>query len=154
VAWRGGEIVGAVHDENAWAFCGKEVAGHAGLFGTAEGVARFGAGVLDALAGRLPGWLTQAEADVLTRPRAQGTLRAGFDGRAAEGSAAGAAFGPRAFGHLGFTGTSLWCDPDADVVAVILTNRVNPTRDNIAIRRARPLLNDALFALGSELARG
>jgi serine-type D-Ala-D-Ala carboxypeptidase len=154
VAWRGGEIVGAVHDENAWAFCGRGVAGHAGLFGTAEGVARFGAGVLDALAGRLPDWLTKAEADVLTRPRHQGTLRAGFDGRAAEGSAAGAAFGPRAFGHLGFTGTSVWCDPDAGVVAVILTNRVNPTRDNIAIRRARPLLNDALFALGSELAQG
>jgi CubicO group peptidase (beta-lactamase class C family) len=153
VAWRGGEIVGAVHDENAWAFSGKAVAGHAGLFGTAEGVARFGAAMLDALAGRAPDWLTEAEAAVLTRPRPHGTLRAGFDGRAPEGSAAGTAFGPRSFGHLGFTGTSLWCDPDADVVAVILTNRVNPTRDNIAIRRVRPILNDALFALGSALGR-
>ena len=153
VAWRGGEIVGAVHDENAWAFSGHAVAGHAGLFGTAEGVARFGAAMLDALAGRAPDWLTEAEAAVLTRPRPQGTLRAGFDGRAPTGSAAGAAFGPRSFGHLGFTGTSRWCDPDAEVVAVILTNRVNPTRDNIAIRRARPPLNDALFAVGAALAR-
>jgi CubicO group peptidase (beta-lactamase class C family) len=46
---------------------------------------------------------------------------------------------------LGFTGTSLWCDPDADVVSVILTNRVCPTRDNVEIRRVRPPLNDALF---------
>lgn len=153
VAWRGGEIVGAVHDENAWAFSGSAVSGHAGLFGTAEGVARFGVAVLDALAGRLSNWLSAAEASVLTRPRPGGTLRAGFDGRTPEGSAAGAAFGPRSFGHLGFTGTSLWCDPDAEVVAVILTNRVNPTRDNVAIRRARPLLNDALFAVGTALGR-
>jgi CubicO group peptidase (beta-lactamase class C family) len=153
VAWRGGEIVGAVHDENAWAFSRTAVAGHAGLFGTAEGVARFGIAVLDALAGRLPHWLTKSETEVLIRPRPHGTLRAGFDGRASEGSAAGGGFGPLSFGHLGFTGTSLWCDPEAEVVAVILTNRVNPTRDNTAIRRARPLLNDALYAVGTALGR-
>jgi CubicO group peptidase (beta-lactamase class C family) len=153
VAWRGGEIAGLVHDENAWAYSGSAVSGHAGLFGTAEGLARFGAAMLDALAGRLSTWLTASEASVLTRPRPRGTLRAGFDGRAPEGSAAGTAFGPNSFGHLGFTGTSLWCDPESEVVAVILTNRVNPTRDNLAIRRARPLLNDALFAAGAALGQ-
>jgi len=151
VAWRGGEIVGAVHDENAWAFAGHGVAGHAGLFGTAEAVARFGAAFLDAFSGRDARWLTPAEAIVLCRPRPLGTLRAGFDGRSPEGSAAGSAFGPRSFGHLGFTGTSLWCDPDASVVAVILTNRVNPTRENIAIRAVRPSLHDALFAVALSL---
>jgi CubicO group peptidase (beta-lactamase class C family) len=55
--------------------------------------------------------------------------------------------GPRAFGHLGFTGTSLWCDPDLGLVTVILTNRVHPTRDHVAIRAARPALQDALVAL-------
>lgn len=151
VAWRGGEIAGAVHDENAWAYAGRGVAGHAGLFGTAESVARFGAAFLDALSGADTGWLTPAEANVLSRPRPLGTLRAGFDGKAAEGSAAGTFFGPKSFGHLGFTGTSIWCDPDAAVVAVILTNRVNPTRDNVEIRKARPLLHDALFAEASRL---
>jgi serine-type D-Ala-D-Ala carboxypeptidase len=151
VEWRGGELVAVVHDENAWAYAGQGVAGHAGLFGTAIAVARFGAAVQDALKGRTPEWLGPAELTVLTRPRPDGTLRAGFDGRAASGSAAGTAFGDASFGHLGFTGTSLWCDPDADVAAVILTNRVHPTRDNIAIRAARPGLHDALFALGKAL---
>jgi CubicO group peptidase (beta-lactamase class C family) len=154
VARRGGEIIGQVHDENAWAFSGLSTAGHAGLFGTAESVARFGASFLDALAGRAEGWLESARAEVLTRPRPLGTLRAGFDGRSEEGSAAGTAHGPRSFGHLGFTGTSVWCDPDRDVVTVILTNRVSPTRDNIAIRRVRPALNDALVALAEELREG
>lgn len=151
VPWRSGEIVGAVHDENAWAYAGYGVAGHAGLFGTAASVARFGAAFLDALSGRDSRWLTPTEAAVLCRPRPLGTLRAGFDGRSAEGSSAGGAFGPGSFGHLGFTGTSLWCDPEASLVAVILTNRVNPTRDNIAIRAARPPLHDALFAAASDL---
>jgi serine-type D-Ala-D-Ala carboxypeptidase len=145
VAWRGGEIVGSVHDENAWILSGLALSGHAGLFGTAGGVARFGAAMLDALAGRLPDWLRPEEASELVVPRSGGTLRAGFDGRADEGSSAGSHFGAKAFGHLGFTGTSLWCDPVADVVTVILTNRVSPSRENLAIRSARPVLNDALF---------
>jgi CubicO group peptidase (beta-lactamase class C family) len=153
VPWRGGEIVGCVHDENAWILSGLELSGHAGLFGTAESVLRFGAAILDALAGRRPGWLTPDEANELVVTRAGGTLRAGFDGRASEGSSAGSRFGSRSFGHLGFTGTSLWCDPDADIVAVILTNRVSPSRENVGIRSARPLLNDALFAV-ADLLKG
>jgi CubicO group peptidase (beta-lactamase class C family) len=151
VEFRGGEIIGVVHDENAWALSGRGLSGHAGLFGTAEAVARFGAAVLDALAGRLPSWLHGPEAEPLVQQRPGGTLRAGFDGRSEEGSSAGHAFGPRAFGHLGFTGTSFWCDPDADVVSVILTNRVSPSRDNVLIRQARPLLNDALFEAARSL---
>lgn len=151
VPFRGGEICGAVHDENAWALSGLGLSGHAGLFGTAPDVGRFGAAIVDALHGRRPDFLLPAEAERLVRPRPGGTLRAGFDGRADEGSSAGTEFGKNAFGHLGFTGTSLWCDPDAEIVAVILTNRVNPTRENIEIRRVRPALNDALFriALGA-----
>jgi CubicO group peptidase (beta-lactamase class C family) len=145
VPFRGGEIVGQVHDENAWALTGGALSGNAGLFGTAEAVARFGTWVVDALEGRVPGWLRAQEIEPLVRRRPGGTLRAGFDGRADEGSSAGTAFGPYAFGHLGFTGTSLWCDPDAGVVTVILTNRVSPSRNNVAIRRARPIINDALF---------
>ena len=65
------------------------------------------------------------------------------------GSSAGARCGPRTFGHLGFTGTSLWIDPDAEAVVVLLTNRVHPTRDNAGLRAARPIAHDALFALAA-----
>jgi CubicO group peptidase (beta-lactamase class C family) len=137
VAWRGGPVVGAVHDENAWALTGKGGSGHAGVFGTLDAVLAFGRSVLEAVMQGELGWLV--------RERPGGTLRAGFDGKSPEGSSAGARMGARAFGHLGFTGTSLWIDPDARVVVALLTNRVCPTREHIAIRAARPWAHDALF---------
>jgi CubicO group peptidase (beta-lactamase class C family) len=79
------------------------------------------------------------------RERAGGTLRAGFDGKSESGSSAGSHLGSRSFGHLGFTGTSLWMDPDAQVVVALLTNRVFPSRDHLAIREARPWAHDSLF---------
>ena len=53
---------------------------------------------------------------------------------------------PRAFGHTGFTGTSLWIDPDRGVYVVLLTNRVHPSRANDAIKQVRPALHDAVMA--------
>jgi CubicO group peptidase (beta-lactamase class C family) len=152
VAWRGGVLSGVVHDENAWALAGHGIAGHAGLFATVESVVRFGAAILDALRGRSD-WLRPGHARELVRPRLGGTLRAGFDGKSQSGSAAGVHAGPSTFGHLGFTGTSFWCDPDAQSVTVLLTNRVHPTRHNALIRAARPRVHDALLELASECAR-
>ncbi len=146
VPFRGGEVRGAVHDENAWALSGHGLSGHAGLFGTALSVARFGAALLTAESGRSQAWLDKESIEPLLAARAGGTLRAGFDGKSADQSSAGTLAGVRSFGHLGFTGTSLWCDPDAERVLVLLTNRVCPTRNNPRIRAARPLVNDALFA--------
>ena len=143
--FRGGVVHGIVHDENAWALSGHALSGHAGLFGTAESVARFGAALLDAVHGRSEAWLSRSGVAPLLRERPGGTLRAGFDGKSDTGSSAGAAAGPRSFGHLGFTGTSLWCDPDADRAVVLLSNRVCPTRLNTRIRAARPAVHDALF---------
>jgi serine-type D-Ala-D-Ala carboxypeptidase len=148
VLFRGGEVRGVVHDENAWALSGHAASGHAGLFGTALSVARFGAALLDAVNGRSEAWLRRSCLLPLLRERPGGTLRAGFDGKSDAGSSAGASAGPRSFGHLGFTGTSLWCDPDADRALVLLSNRVCPTRDNTHIRAARPVVHDALFAWG------
>jgi CubicO group peptidase (beta-lactamase class C family) len=147
VPWRGGPVVGAVHDENAWALTGEGGSGHAGMFGTVGAVLDFGCAVLD---------LLEARDDLrwLVRERPGGTLRAGFDGKTAEGSSAGTKFGPRSFGHLGFTGTSLWIDPDAHIVAVLLTNRVCPTRDNVAIREARPWVHDALWERACAIRKG
>jgi CubicO group peptidase (beta-lactamase class C family) len=145
VAWRGGLLRGVVHDENAWALAGHGLAGQAGLFGTAEAVAGLGIAVLDSLGGRRLDWLSPVAVTPLVRERAGGSLRAGFDGKSAGFSAAGRISSPRTFGHLGFTGTSLWCDPEANTVTVLLTNRVCPTRENQRIREARPRTHDALF---------
>jgi serine-type D-Ala-D-Ala carboxypeptidase len=145
VRFRGGVVRGIVHDENAWAFSGHALSGHAGLFGTAESVARFGRALLDALLGRSEAWLSANCLAPLVRARPGGTLRAGFDGKSVAHSSAGALAGAQSFGHLGFTGTSLWCDPEADRALVLLSNRVCPTRENARIRAARPAVHDALF---------
>ncbi|WP_437574723.1 serine hydrolase domain-containing protein [Sorangium sp. So ce887] len=144
VGFRGGMIRGAVHDDNAWTIARDGMAGHAGLFGDAMSVARLGVALLEALAGERPEWLSRDEVRRLIEPRPGGSLRAGFDGKSGERPSAGARFGPRTFGHLGFTGTSLWIDPDAELVGVLLTNRVHPTRASDAIRRARPAVYDAI----------
>lgn len=137
VAWRGGQVSGAVHDENAWALTGLGGSGHAGIFGTIDAVLTFGQAVLEGI--------HAGELEWLVRERPGGTLRAGFDGKSPEGSSAGTRMGPRTVGHLGFTGTSLWIDPEAAVVVSLLTNRVCPTREHVAIRAARPWAHDALF---------
>jgi len=144
VPFRGGEVRGVVHDENAWALSGHGLSGHAGLFGTATSVARFGAALLEALNGGST-WLDVTSLAPLLEERPGGSLRAGFDGKSADQSSAGSLVSSRSFGHLGFTGTSLWCDPEAERVLVLLTNRVCPTRNNLGIRAARPAVNDALY---------
>lgn len=151
VAWRGGEVRGCVHDENAWALTGTGGSGHAGMFGTVDAVLRFGAAALDAIVrgdGPLAGG---GDLSWLVRERPYGSLRAGFDGKSdgSDGSrsSAGKHAGPRTFGHLGFTGTSLWIDPEQGSVVSLLTNRVHPTRENVAIRQARPVAHDALWKM-------
>lgn len=148
VAFRGGVVRGVVHDENAFALYGDALAGHAGLFGDARSVLGIGEALLRALTAD-DGWLGPRDVAPLIRPRPGGTLLAGFDGRSQESPSSGSRLGPRTFGHLGFTGTSLWIDPEAEFAGVLLTNRVHPTREHIAIRKARPAVYDALFdALG------
>jgi CubicO group peptidase (beta-lactamase class C family) len=119
------------------------------MFGTVRAALAFGCAVLDALDPEVfeaPLRPHPRSLAWLVSPRAGGTLRAGFDGKSEEGSSAGRLAGPRTFGHLGFTGTSLWIDPDARTVVTLLTNRVHPTREHLAIRAARPRAHDALFA--------
>jgi CubicO group peptidase (beta-lactamase class C family) len=145
VAWRGGVVHAVVHDENAFALGGHGMCGHAGLFGTARDVALFGAALLDVLASRAQGWLEPHDLQPLIRVRPGGTLRAGFDGKSEVGSSAGEHCSMAAFGHLGFTGTSLWIDPEQSVAVCLLSNRVHPSRDNVAIKAARPDVHDGLF---------
>lgn len=138
-AYRGRILRGEVHDENCYAFGG--VAGHAGLFGTARSVLRFGLSLLAALEGR-SSWLDQALLRWALAPRGEGYV-VGWDTKSPTASSAGALFSARSFGHLGFAGTSIWCDPTRRLCAVLLSNRVHPTRDNIAIRAWRPRFHDA-----------
>lgn len=154
VTFRGGELRGVVHDENAWAFAGHGFAGHAGLFGTVHDVLGFGMALIDALAGRREDWLDRATVAALVAERPGGSLRLGFDGKSAEGSSAGPSASSHTFGHLGFTGTSFWCDPKAEVVTVLLSNRVCPTRENNAIRSCRPVVHEALFRFAKDRASG
>jgi serine-type D-Ala-D-Ala carboxypeptidase len=143
--WRGRLLRGEVHDENCYAFGG--ISGHAGLFGTARAMAKFGRAVLDASLGISSAFVPT---ELITRalmPRPGGTNRLGFDGKSLGESAAGKRTSPETFGHLGFTGTSLFCDPDHDVVMVFLSNRVCPSRANQKIKFFRPALHDGIMAL-------
>jgi CubicO group peptidase (beta-lactamase class C family) len=132
--FRGRVLAGEVHDENCYAFGG--ISGHAGLFGQAEAVLELGLALLDVLDGRSR-WLDQALLRWALAPRPGGGYVLGWDTKSADGSSAGALFSARSFGHLGFTGTSIWCDPARALCAVLLTNRVHPTRENIEHRDPR-----------------
>ena len=129
-------IRGTVHDENAWKLGG--VSGHAGLFSTAPDLARFARWLLTA-------WRQdsgQVRAFTKRQGIPTGSSRAlGWD-TPSETSSAGTKLGAHAFGHTGFTGTSIWIDPDKDLFVILLTNRVNPTRENGRIARVRPRVAD------------
>ena len=118
------------------------VAGHAGLFGTAEAVYLLARKWLLALNGAADE--LGLSYDMIQRCVSQrnlhpgGTRVLGWDTPTPGRSSAGLHFGRRSIGHLGFTGTSLWIDPDQDLIIILLTNRVCPTRDDIRIRSLRP----------------
>jgi CubicO group peptidase (beta-lactamase class C family) len=141
--WRGRLLRGEVHDENCFALGG--ISGHAGMFGTARGVASFARAYLDASQGRGP-LLPKAITDRALAARPGGSHRLGWDGKTGPESAAGRRASKSTFGHLGFTGTSVWCDPERDLVVVLLTNRVCPSRANEKIKGFRPAFYDGVFA--------
>jgi len=132
-----------VHDENAYALGG--VAGHAGLFGTAGAVGSFARAVLASL--RTTTWAGTPEVmrAFLSPSLVPGSSRALAWDTMRPTSSCGTRMSPSAVGHTGFTGTSLWIDWERDVYAVLLTNRVHPTRDNAALVALRPQFHDAVM---------
>jgi CubicO group peptidase (beta-lactamase class C family) len=133
-------IQGEVQDENASVLGG--VAGHAGLFSTAENLARFAYAILN---GGAP-ILRPETVSLFTRRESapKGTSRAlGWDTPSAP-SQSGKHFGPRSYGHLGYTGTSVWIDPDRQLSITLLTNRTWPDCSNQAIKQVRPQFHDAV----------
>jgi CubicO group peptidase (beta-lactamase class C family) len=131
---RGYPLRGEVHDENAFALGG--VAGHAGLFSTASDLAVFAQMMLNG--GTYNGTRIVADSTVkLFTRRAAGTRALGWDTCGGHGSC-GQYLGANAYGHTGFTGTSLWIDPDREMFVVLLTNRVHAAR----ARRPAKVISD------------
>lgn len=151
--WRGRRLQGEVHDDNTWVLGG--VAGHAGLFATLDATLDAGVAWCRGVRGEptLPGVDPELAKRVIAGRwmHSQGTRVLGWDTPTPGASSAGRHFGRHAFGHLGFTGTSLWIDPDADVTMVLLMNRVCPSRTNERHRPVRPRLHDLAWALVEEL---
>jgi CubicO group peptidase (beta-lactamase class C family) len=123
--WRGRIVWGEVHDPNAAAMGG--VAGHAGLFAPADDVMRFATTLLDVWHGRSQLLPRERLVEFATRqqlpPGSDWAL--GWDTPTAGGSSSGRYFSPQSIGHLGFTGTSLWIDFEAEAAVVMLTNRIH-----------------------------
>src|ERR1700690_2063175 len=136
-------VWGEVHDENAWAMGG--VAGHAGLFSTAGDIAKFAQMLLNGGIYAHRRLLARATIQTFTtREIICDTASAiGLD-VPTQPSSAGHFYSEKSFGHTGFTGTSIWIDPERDLFVILLTNRVNPTRANEKIRQVRPALHDAV----------
>ena len=134
-------IQGEVNDENASVMDG--VAGHAGLFAPATDIARFAECML-----RVGAPIFRPDTvQLFTRREVSpyGTSRAlGWD-TPSHPSSSGTHFSPRSYGHLGFTGTSLWIDSDRQLSVTLLTNRTWPDRNAQAIRKVRPLVHDAII---------
>lgn len=141
-------IQGEVQDENAYVLGG--VAGHAGLFSTSEDLAHFAHVMLN---GGSP-ILRPETIELFTRRESApgGTSRAlGWD-TPSPPSQSGKYLSPRSFGHLGYTGTSLWIDPDRLLSITLLTNRTWPDCANQAIRQVRPAFHDAAVEALNKLA--
>ncbi len=139
-AWRKRIVRGEVHDEKA-AWLGG-VAGHAGLFGSATDLLTFGEWMLKTVDQQ-----PVAREFVRRQNLVPGSSRAlGWDTPSA-GSSAGTLLGGRSFGHTGFTGTSIWIDPDRELVIVLLSNRVHPTRNNARVGPLRIAVADAIVRL-------
>ena len=141
-------VQGEVHDENAFAIGG--VSGHAGVFSTSPDLAAFcqmllNGGVYAHHRILKPATITEFTAP---QPLARNTRTLGWV-VPTEGSSSGHYFSSHSYGHTGFTGTTIWIDPDRQLFVVLLTNRVYPTRENHKIAEVRPAVHDAVMkALG------
>ncbi|MEW6296572.1 MAG: serine hydrolase [Thermodesulfobacteriota bacterium] len=145
--WRKRVLCAEVHDDNAYAMGG--VAGHAGLFSTADDINQLVNVLLSCYRGEhafLPSALVR---EFWTRDRAVpgSTWALGWDTPSPQHSSAGELFSALSVGHLGFTGTSLWIDLQRRVHVIVLSNRVHPRRDNEKIHAFRPVLHNAIMQL-------
>jgi serine-type D-Ala-D-Ala carboxypeptidase len=149
--FRNGIVQGGVNDENAWVLGG--VAGHAGLFAPASDLARFAQCMLAGGSGLIrPDTIELFTTQDHTFP---GSTRFGLGwDKPTPPSQAGQYFSPNSFGHLGFTGTSLWIDPEKQLAVGLLTNRTWPDRSSQKIKEVRPKFHDAIVEAIQSGGRG
>ena len=141
--WRMRRAWGEVHDENACGLGG--ITGHAGLFATAADVARFGQAWLSSDR-RLQVGTELRELATQEHARGQYRLGLGWMLKAAKDSSAGELYSSSAYGHTGFTGTSLWIDPERELVCALLSNRVYHGREPDGIHAFRRAAHDLIVA--------
>jgi CubicO group peptidase (beta-lactamase class C family) len=151
--WRGILLEGVVHDDNAYSAGGIE--GHAGLFGTAKDVFNLLLELSASYRGEAAKKLFDSDLTRRFLHRNKRTGRAlGFDTPSSVDSSCGRFFSKKTVGHLGFTGTSFWMDLDRNMMVILFTNRIHPSRDNNRIKIFRPILHDAVmenFIIGKSL---
>ncbi len=145
--WRRRVVRGEVHDENAYAMGG--VAGHAGLFSTAHDLAVFAQMMLNRGMYDFHRYFRPETVDLFTDANPKSGREALGWQKPSDGGWTGKAFSPSAYGHNGFTGTSIWIDPERQLFIILLTNSVHPTRKNSRIGEARQALAESVLrALG------
>jgi len=145
--WRKKVMCGEVHDENCYAMGG--VAGHAGLFSTSQDIYTLVARLLRCYRGE-EDWIPPALVRTFfTRQHLpeRSTWALGWDTPSPAGSTSGTLFSRESVGHTGFTGTSLWIDLKKDLVVILLSNRVHPSRNNQQFAKLRPEIHDRVQQL-------
>jgi serine-type D-Ala-D-Ala carboxypeptidase len=140
--WIGGEACGVVHDENCYAMGG--VSGHAGLFSTMPDIAKFISELFRGWRGKSKIWPQELCRLFFLKPRPddRSPYAIGWKTPSSEDMSSGDNFSKLSIGHLGYTGCSIWIDLEKEIGIVLLSNRVNPSRENIQIRKFRPLIHD------------
>ena len=142
--WRMKTLQGEVHDETSAMLNG--VAGHAGLFSTADDLAKLMSVLLNKGKVKQKIFIQQSTIELFTKRVSEESTRAiGWDTKSDSGSSAGKYFSKNSFGHTGYTGTSIWADSDRNLFVIFLTNRVFPTRENTKIQKVRPQLHNAVI---------
>jgi len=141
--WRGRVMRGEVHDDNAWVVGGIE--GHAGLFGRAFDVWTLLKEILHGLSGKKTKLIDKTLVKQFAMKKPGLERVAGFDTPSSKNSSSGRLFSASSLGHLGFTGTSFWMDPEKSIIVVLLTNRIHPLRNNEKIRKFRPMIHDLVM---------
>ena len=142
--WRMKTLQGEVHDETSATLNG--IAGHAGLFSTADDIAKLMTILLNKGKYNDVQFIKQSTVELFTRRYSEESTRAlGWDTKSDSGSSAGKYFSKNSFGHTGYTGTSIWADPERNLFVIFLTNRVYPTRDNTKILSVRPQLHNTII---------
>lgn len=141
--WRHRQLQGEVHDETASLLNG--VSGNAGLFSSVGDLSNFLTMILNNGTYKNRRIIKEETVKLFTTKQPNSKRALGWDIKSPTKSSAGKLFSPRSFGHTGYTGTSMWLDPEKKLFVIFLTNRVYPTRENRKIIKFRPVLHDEII---------